>query len=189
MKDIIVIGGGGHAKVVISIIKKLKAYNIIGYTDIVNRGNILGVCYIGTDEEVLSYSKQLSLALGIGQIRNLEFRKKIVNKFIDRNHQFLTLISPHAIVNEEVLVGKGTVIMDGVVLQPGVKIGEYSIVNTGSRVDHDCEIGDFVHIAPGSTICGEVIVKNSTFIGAGSTIVNGVEIIANQFIKAHTLCK
>lgn len=189
MKDIIVIGGGGHAKVMISIIKKLKTYKIIGYTDITNKGNILGVSYIGTDEEVLNYSKQMLLALGIGQIRNLESRRKIVYCFTDKSYKFATLVSPDSVLNEDVSIGSGSVIMDGVVINSGTRISRYTIINTKASIDHDCEIGDFVHVAPNVTVCGDVKIGNCVFIGAGSTIVNGVSIPDNTFIKAHSLCK
>ena len=184
MKDIIIIGGGGHAKVVISIIKKLKTYNIIGYTDINNNGNILGVSYIGTDNEVLNYSKQTLLALGIGQINNLDFIRKIVTYFIDQAYSFATLISPDSIINEDVNIGVGTVIMDGVVINCCTIIGEYSIINTKVSIDHDCNVGEFVHLAPGATICGNVNIGRGSFIGAGSTIINNIELECNSFIKA-----
>jgi len=189
MKNIIIIGGGGHAKVVISIIKKLKTYNIIGYTDIYNNGDILGVSYIGNDNKVLNYSKQTLLALGIGQINNLDFRRKIVTYFIDEGYPFATLISPDSIINEDVKIGVGTVVMDGAVINCCTIIGGYSIINTKSSIDHDCNIGDFVHIAPGSTICGDVNIGDDTFIGAGSTIIHGIRINNCNFIKAHNLVK
>ena len=189
MKDIIIIGGGGHAKVVISIIKKLKAYNIIGYTDLTDRGYLLGIPYIGTDNEVLNYSKQTLLALGIGQINNLEFRRKIVSHFIDKDYTFATLISSNSIINEDVNVGVGTVVMDGVIINSCSLIGDYSIINTKVSVDHDCVIGDFVHIAPGATVCGNVRISDGSFVGAGTTIVNGVVLNHNSFIKANALVK
>ena len=188
MNDIIVIGGGGHAKVVISIVKKLKTFNIIGYTDINNNGNILGADYIGTDNEVLSYSKQTLLALGIGQVNNLEFRKGIVDKFIENGYRFTKLISPDSNINEDVSIGAGTVIMDGVTINCCSLIGDYCIVNTNASIDHDCSIGDFVHVAPGVTICGGVQVYEETFIGAGSIIVNDKKVNA-KFIKASSLVK
>jgi len=189
MKDIIIIGGGGHAKVVISIINKLKTYNIIGYTDILNNGKILSVNYLGTDNEVLNYSKQTLLALGIGQINNQDFRRKIVNYFIDEGYHFATLVSPDSILNEDVNIGIGTVIMDGVIINCCTAISDYSIINTKVSVDHDCLIGEFVHIAPGTTVCGNVIINDGTFVGAGTTIINNIELECNSFIKAGKLVK
>jgi len=189
MKNIIIVGGGGHAKVVISVIKKLQNYNIIGYTDIKDNGKLLGVPFIGVDEIVFSHSKNTLLALGIGQIDNIEFRKKIVIKFIEKGYKFETLISPDSTINENVEVGVGSVIFDGTIVQSDSLIGEYCILNTKTSLDHDCEIGDFVHIAPGVTVCGDVKIGDDTFIGAGSTIIHGICINKCNFIKAHNLVK
>lgn len=189
MDKIVVIGGGGHAKVVISIIKKTHSYNILGYSDIEDKGKLLGICYFGNDDELSAMDNKHKLVLGIGQIRNLESRRKIVETFLKSGFKFETIISTDAIVNEEVAVDDGTIIMDGVVINSGTSIGKYSIINTKVTVDHDCRIGDFVHIAPGCTVCGEVIIGDNTFIGAGSIITNGAEIGNDQFIKAHSLVK
>ena len=40
---------------------------------------------------------------------------------------------------------KGTVVMDGVIINSGTKIGYFSIVNTKASIDHDCKIGN-IHI-------------------------------------------
>ncbi|MCD4819047.1 MAG: NeuD/PglB/VioB family sugar acetyltransferase [Candidatus Cloacimonetes bacterium] len=182
MKDIIVIGGGGHGKVLISILKKIENYNIVGYVDFENRGNILGVSYYGTDEKLLSLKDKPLLALGIGQIKNIAIRKKIVDKFFNNAFSFETIISPNAIINEEVELGEGTVVMDGVVINSGTNIGKYSIVNTNSSVDHDCKIGDFVHIAPGCTLSGEVKLEQNVLVGTGAKIIQGIRIVENVII-------
>ncbi len=182
MKEIVVIGGGGHAKVIISILKKNENYNILGYVDFENKGKILNVSYYGNDKKLLNQKERPFLALGIGQIKNIAIRKKIVDKFIDNGFMFETIISRNAIINEEVEIGKGTVIMDGVVINSGTRIGEYSIVNTSASIDHDCKIGDFVHIAPGCTLSGGVEIEQNVLIGTGAKIIQSVIIVENVII-------
>lgn len=193
MKEkIVVIGGGGHAKVLISILKKIDKYNIVGYSDIIDKGLILNVPYVGTDDilkNLYKLKKVRLAAVGIGQIKNIELRKAVIEKISTIGFQFPAIISPKSIINEDVMISEGAVVMDGALLQPGVTIGRYSIINTGSKIDHDCKIGDYVHIAPGVTVCGNVKIGHYSFIGAGSTIVNNVVIKDNQFIKANSLCK
>ena len=65
------VGGGGHAKVVISILRKLKAYRILGYTDLKDHGAVLGVPYLGSDRELVALAvgrKKLSAVLALGQV-------------------------------------------------------------------------------------------------------------------------
>ena len=187
LKDIIVIGGGGHAKIVISLLKKISKYNILGYADIQDHGQVLGVKYLGYDDDVLKYDTKPTLALGIGQIKNISFRKSIVDLFKKNGFEFETIISPDSIINEEVEIGEGTVIIDGAVINSGSNIGKYSIVNTKVSVDHDCIIRDFVHIAPGVTICGGVKVEKDSFVGTGTTILQYKHIGTNCIVGAGSV--
>ncbi len=191
MENIIVIGGGGHAKVVISILKKIDRFNILGYSELEDYGPLLNINYLGNDDLVIdNYAdKSMSVVLGVGQIKSPELRKHLVKKYINAGFNFPAIISSHAIVNEAVTVGNGTVVMDNVVINTGSIIGNHSILNTSSTIEHNCSIGDYVHIAPGSTLSGEVTVGNSTFIGAGSTIANSVSISKDCIIGAGSLVR
>ena len=188
MKKIVVISGGGHAKVVISILRKLKEYQIIGYTDIEDKGKIFDVSYLGNDKEFQKKNENIKYAaIGIGQIQKYKFRKKIIKSYLINGFDFPVIISPDAIVNEQVEIGKGTVVMDGVVINTGTKIGEFCIINTKSSIDHECCIGDYIHIAPGVTISGGVEIGNDTFIGVGATIIQYKKIGKNIIIGAGSV--
>lgn len=178
MDKLVIIGGGGHAKVLISIIKRLKKYEITGYTDTQDNGSILGAPYLGNDE-ILAKQKSNGICkavLGIGQIKNYQQRRNIVKKIKELGFVFPAIVAPSAIINEEVYLGEGTVVMDGVVINSGVKIGPFSIVNTKSSVDHDCTIDEFVHLAPGVTLSGDVHVQRNTLIGSGASVIHGITI-------------
>lgn len=186
MKDIIVIGGGGHAKVVISILKK-NNYDILGYTDIEDNGKILGIPYFGTDLEIIKSNNNILLGLGFGQLDNVSYRKKIVQKFVSKGYSFETIVSPNSVISEDVKIGTGTVIMNGVIINSGTKIGNYSIVNTSSSIDHDCKIGNYSHVAPGATMSGGVKIGNYTLIGVGATIKELTNIGSNSIIGAGSV--
>ena len=87
-------------------------------------------------------------------------------------------------VGSIVKLKQGTVIFDGVVVNPGSTIGELAILNTSSLIDHDSQIGDFVHIAPEATVCGGVVTGNNSFILAGAMVLNCMKIGENCFIGA-----
>lgn len=178
MDKIVVIGGGGHAKVLISIVKRLENFEIIGYTDMQDNGRILGIPYLGNDDELTKLvEKGIKKAVfGIGQIKNYEIRRKIVLKVKSLGFNFPPICAPSAIINEGVLLGEGVVVMDGAVINSGTKIGDFSIVNTNASVDHDCEIEEFVHIAPGVTLSGDVHVHRFTLVGTGAAVIQGITI-------------
>lgn len=176
MNKIVVIGGGGHAKTIISILKKIKIYDIVGYTDATNKKDILGVKYIGDDrvlKKTKSEYKYCYAIIGIGStsLSDIDKRIKIQNMLESFGYEQPVIISPGSIINENVKLGKGTVVFDGVIINSGSKIGEYSVIESNSLVDHDCDIGDNVHISPGVTLCGGVFVGSKSFIGAGATVI------------------
>ena len=187
MEKIIIIGGGGHAKVLISIVNKMKKYSVLGYTDIQDRGKLLGALYLG-DDQVLSKIKskepQCKVVLGMGSIDVNLKRRSVVTEVTALGFQFLTIVSPDAIVQEDVILGAGTVVFAGSIIQSGTRIGEYAIVNTGACIDHDCQVGDFVHVACGAVVCGGVTIGNHSFIGAGSTIIQYKKIVQNCLVGA-----
>lgn len=187
MKDkILVIGGGGHAKVIISILKKLNSFEIVGYTDPENKGEILGIPYLGNDEILNSLYNQgfKNAVIGLGQIKSAALRRKVVGMCKSIGFNLPAIISPNAIINEDVNIANGTVVMDSVIINSGSTIGECSIVNTNASIDHDCIIGDFTHIAPGVTLSGEVKIGNDVLIGTGSNIIQQINITDNTIISA-----
>lgn len=173
------IGYGGHAKVVVDMIKRIyENPNIYVFDDV--KKNIQGITYLGKIKDIDKYSNEYYFICCIG---NLKIRSKIINKKL----KWITLIDPSAVVSEDVKIGEGTVIMAGTVCQPECKIGKHCIINTRSSIDHECIISENVHIAPGSTLCGNVQIGNNTFIGAGTTIVQNVKIGINNIIGAGSV--
>jgi sugar O-acyltransferase (sialic acid O-acetyltransferase NeuD family) len=190
MDRIVVIGGGGHAKVIISILKKLDNFEIFGYVDKIDKGKILGVKYLGTDEILEDLYKNQSInnaAIGIGQLKDVSLRREIVKRVVNIGYSFPEIISPNAILNEDVEISNGSVVMDGVVITTGTKVGSFSIINTNSSIDHDCNIGNFTHIAPGVTLSGGVKIGNNVLIGTGTNIIQYKEITNDTIVGAGSM--
>ncbi len=174
MIEIVVLGGGGHARVVISILKKLGVYLILGYTDVSDRGSISGVSFIGEDAclpGLLGEHPGCSAVIGVGNVRPDDARRRLYEKITAYGFIFPRVISPDAVVSDDVEVGEATVVMAGAVVNAGTVVGKGVILNTNCTVDHDCRIGDFVHVAPGATLSGGVKVGDSALIGAGATVI------------------
>ena len=190
MDPIVVIGGGGHAKVVLSILHKLGKYKILGYTDLKDNGALLGTDYLGSDQELTSLVAdriKLNAVLAIGQVGLGKVRQGLQTRLQSLSLTFRSIVSPDAVVNEEVRVGAGVTVMDGVIINSGASIGEGAIVNTNSIVEHDVRIGDWVHIAPGVTISGGVTIGCFSMIGAGATVIEGRQIASECIVGAGAI--
>lgn len=192
MVDIVVIGGGGHARVVISILKKLPRYNILGYTDTKDHGDLLGVSFLGCDDELKEIKKKFSVCaavIGVGMVSadDASKRAEIFQLLKSLCYEVPPVISPDAIVNEDVEIGSGTVVMDGVVINSGTTIGKCAILNTRCSADHDCEVKDFSQVGPGATLCGGVFVGEKVLVGAGSVVCQNKSIRENCIIGAGSV--
>lgn len=177
MNQLVIIGASGHGKVIADIARKL------GYTAIVFLDDNENICQCG-NYPVIGKSFEASrmdtdIIVGIG---NADIRKRIQESIPEE--RIVTLIHPDAVIAEDVLIGRGTVVMAGAVINPGVKIGKGCIINTCSSVDHDCKVDDYVHIAVGSHLCGTVTVESRTWIGAGAIVSNNVDICPDCMIGA-----
>ena len=186
MGDIVVIGGGGHAKVLISVLKKLQ-WSVLGYTDEHDRGAILGAPYLGPDDVLaglIRAHEDCAALIGVGKVDASDLRVALQREAATLGFVSPAIVSPCAVVNEEVKLGDGTVVFDGAVANSGAIVGELCILNTSSTVEHDCRLGDDVHVAPGATLSGDVSVGDGCMIGAGATVIQGVAICSGCVIGA-----
>jgi sugar O-acyltransferase (sialic acid O-acetyltransferase NeuD family) len=187
MSDIVVVGGGGHAKVVIGIFKRISECKIIGYTDISDKGTILGVSYLGSDQilrKIINERSNISAALGIGYL-TISSKRKILAKYLQSlGYNLPMLLSPSAMINDQVNIERGSVVFDGAVINPGSRIGEFVIINTNSTIEHDVKIGNYVHIGPGAIICGGAVISDNSVVGAGATVIQNISIGESCIIGA-----
>ncbi|MCM3079669.1 acetyltransferase [Brevibacillus invocatus] len=187
---VIVLGGGGHAKVVIEALHRSN-HSIIGFTtpdfEDFNQ-QILGIKRLGTDEEILKIDpKEVKLVNGIGSIGFPEIRKNIFLNYKERGYDFINVVHPSVILPRDFNLSEGAQLMAGVVVQPGCHLGNNTILNTRACVDHDCLIGNNVHIASGAIICGDVKIADNVHVGAGSTVIQGISIGKNSIIGAGSV--
>ncbi len=189
-KKIVLIGGGGHCKVVISILKKLDNFKIAGIVDNYKAKSLISeIKIIGTDDDLRDiYKSDIQYALiTVGSTKDNTKRYRLFNMAKEIGYKFPVIISPEAIVDEIVKIDEGTVIMPGSIINIDSSIGKNCIINTGSIIEHDCKIGNHCHIAPGVHISGEANIGGLTFIGIGATIIQEITIGKNVTIGAGSV--
>jgi sugar O-acyltransferase (sialic acid O-acetyltransferase NeuD family) len=180
MTPIVLIGGGGHAKVVSAVLGKLRQYQIVGYTALV-AGPVPPdfSLYLGDDNvlaDLVASGRVVGAVIGIGIVDVGASRSALCERLLALGLALPSIVSPMSVINTDVVIGDGTVVMDGVVVNPGARIGECSIINTNATVEHDCTVGACSHIGPGVVLCGGVSVGARSIIGAGACVLPGVRI-------------
>ncbi|HIE24671.1 MAG TPA: transferase, partial [Anaerolineales bacterium] len=159
MEDILIIGSGGHAKVIIDIIEKEGQYHILGLLNAQpNIGEkILGYEILGKDTDLAKFTKTHAIKGVFIAVGDNFTRSRIVERIKDEMPEllFFSAIHPQTAIAPDVKIGQGTVIMAGVSVNITSSIGEFCILNTNSSLDHDSKMGDFSSLAPGVTVGGE----------------------------------
>lgn len=188
MEKIVLVGAGGHCKVIIDIIKSTGIYEIVGVTDKAcdKEKFVLDVPIIG-DDSILDdlYKAGVKNAfVCIGALQNIVVRDKIYNNLKNIGFNIPVLIHKNAMVSPYANLAYGTCVMAGAIVNPGTIIQENCIVNTAAVIEHDCRIERNTHISPKACIAGAVNIGCNTHIGMGSSVIQGVYIGDNVIIGA-----
>jgi len=180
MKDkIILIGGGGHCKSVIDVIEQENKFEIIGIIDIKDKigTSVIGYNVIGCDDDIEKLSKTCkNFIITFGQGKSNEFRKNTYAKLKSLNINLPIIKSPYSHVSKHAIIGEGTVVMHGVIVNAGATVGVNCILNTQSLIEHDAEVGSHCHISTKATLNGTVKMGNSVFAGSSCVIKDGISI-------------
>lgn len=179
-EQVIVIGAGGHGKVIADIVRSCGD-TVIGFLD--DSPNppeaICDIPVLGGTGDYVNYPEaRFVIAIGNGAVR-----RKVARRL--QGVKWYTAIHPDATVSTMgTSIGEGTVVMAGAVINPCAVIGKHCIINTKASVDHDNQIGDYTHISVGATLAGTVTVGDTVWVGAGAVVSNNISICADCMIGA-----
>lgn len=168
--SVLILGAGGHAKVVADILQS-QEISVLGFLD--DNPNqtgktLLGLPVLGPIEEYRLFNSS-GLVIGIGLNTT---RRAIVERLGQAaDNLWVNAIHPSAIIARSARIGRGVVVAAQTVINPDTVIGDHVIINTSASVDHDCVIGDYAHIAPGAHLAGSVQVGTGALIGIGAQVI------------------
>ncbi|HPE60911.1 MAG: acetyltransferase [Thiothrix sp.] len=184
MKQLFILGAGGHGKVVLDIARAMGRWEHQVFLDdgLPLSSQVMGAPVAGNLmllSTLLKPGDDWFVAIGNNSARR---------QWLDYLSRFLPpptwLIHPAAVVSPHALIGEGSVVMPGGVVNAASRIGRACIINTASSVDHDCVLGDFVHISPGAHLGGNVEVGEGSWIGIGAQVRQGIRIGAQVMVGA-----
>lgn len=179
MKDVIIIGTGGHAKVIADIVLSARDHLVGFLTSDESIDSFMGWPVLGRDAE---YDKFMDCHFVIA-IGNPAVRERLSN-LLDCV-KWYTAIHPSASISAiHTFIGDGSVIMANAVVNPYTRIGNHCIINSNATVEHDNRIADFAHISVGAKLAGTVEIGKRTWVGAGATVSNGIHVCQDCMIGA-----
>lgn len=181
--DIVLIGGGGHAR---SVADVLGSERIAGYVSPQPSAAMSPLTWLGNDDSFISESQDANrtpsvhITLISGRDGNMHPRRKIIERYNGFRHP--VVVASDATVSSTAHIADGCAVMHLAYIGPGTTIGQYSVINTGAIIEHDVHIGANTFVGPGTVICGGVTIGNDCYIGAGAKIRNGVTIVDRTVI-------
>ena len=181
MNGIVVIGAGGHAKVVIETLRatgREVACCVAGKSV-----DGIGVPMLRGDEHLAALR-----AKGHGQaivaIGDNTLRARLAEQVLAAGYELVSAISPHAVISPSVKLGRGVVILPGAIVNAGAVINDLAIINSGAVVEHDCHVGLGAHLGPLCGLAGNVSIGRLAFLGLGAKVIPGVKIGAGTILGA-----
>lgn len=186
-REIIIIGTGGHAKLLVDIVEESGNYKIVGFTSKESEeGTFCGYPLLGDDSVLVDHLKKgvEYVALGVGAFKNNRLRKEIFERTKDLGFKVATLIHPSSTISRSAIIKEGAVIFSGVIINNHVEIGQNTIVATGSTIDHESVVASHVLVSAGVTIGAYTKIEEGVLCALGSKIVSGVQIGKDILIGA-----
>lgn len=185
-----IIGSGGHSKVIVDIVLKERKYSIAGFIDgKVQKGNkVLGYEILGNEEHLSHLIDEFDIFGGIIAVGDNYVRHMLVKKIknLHKDFNFVNCIHPSAQIAYDVVIGEGNAIMPGTSINTSTVIGNHCIINTNCSVDHDNLIKDFISFAPNSSSGGNTSVGQFSAIGIGAALSHNIKIAQNCIIGANS---
>jgi len=183
MKKLAIYGAGGHGRVVADTANILGWQEIFFYDDSWPEYQANSIWPVVGDFKslLIDLPKFNGVIIAFGDCL---IRLKKTRELQQANAPIISLVHPMAYLSKNTILGIGSVVFAGAVINIGANIGEACIINTGSTVDHDCILGPGVHICPGAHLSGGVEVGEASWIGVGSCVRQSIRIGINTMIGA-----
>ena len=185
----VILGGGGHARVVIEALQGSRAAIPVAVLDaqpVLWGTAVCGVPILGGDERLSHVVREgvTTFIVGVGGVGDNGPRRRLFERAAQAGLIPLTVWHPAAVCSSWARIGEGSFIGPLAVVNAGAQVGRNVIVNTSAVIEHDCTIADHVHVATAATVCSTVTVGAAAHIGAGATVRQGVTIGEGALIGA-----
>jgi acetyltransferase EpsM len=177
-RDLVVVGGGEHARVVIDAIRlRPRQFRLLGYSDrkaVPLTDARMQTEWLGGDEAVALECPRAFFVLGIGPVPGGIARARALRVF--RQKRWANVIHVNATMAKSTRVGEGVVVLAGARVNSGASLGDHVVINTGAIIEHDVQIEEMVHIGPAAAIGGGASIASGAYVGLGALVRDHVTV-------------
>lgn len=178
-KPVIIIGAGGHGKVIADIVI-CSGDVLLGFLDDdPAKTSHAGFPVLGRPSDAPNWQDSY-FVIAVG---NAEERERIALNMPWA--KWYSAIHPTAVISGQgTVIGEGAMIGAGAVISPGVTVGDHCIINTGAIVEHDSVLEDYVHVSVKAATGGFCHIGKGSWVGIGATLNNGVSVCSGCMLGA-----
>lgn len=180
---VVIIGAGGHAHVIVEILREAGGVELVGVLDRGSARDVLGVPNLGSDERLPALAAD-GVTGAVPAVGDNQARRAVFEKILAAGLAPVNAIHPRATVSRSAALGRGVVVMAHAVINALCEVGDNAIINTGATIDHHGRIGRHAHVAPGCHLAGSVTVGEGAFLGTGVAVTPNVSIGAGAIVSA-----
>jgi sugar O-acyltransferase (sialic acid O-acetyltransferase NeuD family) len=173
MEDVVIIGAGGHGKVVLDILAAEGKYRPAGFVD--NNPSLMdsyvcGLPVLGPINALPRLRRQRirHAIVAIGDNRQRLAQRGVVEA---EGYNLVNAVHPTAYVSPRASLGRGVVVAPGARVIVDARVGDLAVVNTCAVVEHECDVGEGAHVCPGAVLAGRVRLGRGAFVGVGAQVI------------------
>lgn len=186
---VIIIGGGGHARVLADALLA-SGRIVLGFTALERQPDLApGIPWLGDDTALDGQDPtRVELVNGIGSTYTTLARQGIFERLTQQGFRAAHVTHPTAITSSlDVRIGQGCQRLAGSTLGPNVQLGDNVLINSRAVVEHDCQVGDHSHVATGAILCGGCVIGTGAHVGAGATVIQGMHVGNGAIVAAGSV--
>ncbi len=186
-RPVLILGAGGHGRVVLDILLQTGRYEVVGFLDNnseIHGRRIDGLPVLGPIDALPELAEQQRCDGVIVAIGDNGVRRGVARQVEAAGLELINAIHPSATLARNATLGRNVVVAAGVVLCAHCQIGDSVILNTGCIIDHQTMIGEGSHICPGVRVAGRVKIEPGTFVGIGATVIPKVTLGCESIVGA-----
>jgi UDP-perosamine 4-acetyltransferase len=189
--DVIIVGAGGHGRVVLDILRTAGGHRVVGFLDAnpdLHGTDVAGVPVLG-HLNVLPKLKARGISGAIVAIGDNRVRQRYADKLTAAGLELVQAIHPSAVISSTARIGRNVVVAPGAIVCTDARIADGAIINTAATVDHECDVGQAAFLAPGARLGGRVTVGEGAFVGIGAGVLPCLSIGAHAVVGGGALVR
>jgi acetyltransferase EpsM len=180
--QLVVIGGGEHARVLIEAARsRPDLWDLRGFIDVQPNPETesrLGVPRLGSDDagRALAAAGGIEFVLGLAGLGSRDARSAVVKAYDEAGARWATVIHASAWVSPTAHLGEGVFVSAGAILNSGARVERHAVINTGAIIEHDVVVEECAQVSPAAAIGGGTRIGRQAYVGLGARVRDHLQI-------------